>query len=338
MNIDTHDGLIQIPMQDRPTKISLLFAHRCIFLCKHCHFWKFENAYDSLSLSEWIQCLRDIRQIYGENVQIEMGGDGMASLNKNLIPLIRASSDLGFWTVLPTNGFLLNRELLRRIIDAGLGCLAISLDFITPEKHDKQRGTPQSYNHVMQLFEYLKDLKTEHLHVPVNTIIMGPNIDEIIPLTKMINNLRQISNHNFQVISQPLETGFDKYWYMNKKFRFMWPEDLDKVNNVIDELIRLKSQNFKISNDISQLLSFKDYFASPNDRMNGTGCDYDALGVTIIVNGDVLICSRKRVIGSVKGKSLKKILKSDAAAILRNQISVCSVKCHQRQNCRYYEN
>ncbi len=332
--MDIHEST-EIPKEKKA--VSLMFAHRCLFRCKHCYFWKYKNRYDSMELKDWIKCIDYIYEQYGINVQVELGGDGTAEINKALIPLISRATHYGIRTTLPTNGYLINKQLLKRIVHAGINCIAISLDFLSPKLHDKQRGFSGSYRHVLKLLGYLKKLKTEDVDVVLNCIIMDRNLDELTHLVRWAQLLPQVEFISFQSIVQPLGAEFDNDWYLDKKYSYLWPKDTKKVVDVIDELVLLKKKGYKIQNTIGQLHSFKNYFLEPDSAMDETGCNIDLLGMQVFVNGDLQVCSRKGYIGSLKENSMNELLNTKKFYELKEEISNCSLKCHQRQNCRYYD-
>ncbi len=325
---------IIFPVSNKPKQISLLFSHRCLFKCKQCFLWKRENNYEPLKLDTWSTLLKDLKKIYGSNLNIQIGGDGMAEINEKLITIIKTCSELGLHTVFTTNAYLVNRRILKRIVDeAGLKNLLFSLDYMVAEKHDNQRGIKYSYKHVLDLLEHVE--KYENLEIVLSCIIMKPNLDEILDIVKFVDQLKQVDRVFFQVISQPMGLNFDYNWYKDKKFCFLWP-DKDKAARIIDELITLKKNGSKIANSLNHLRYFKYYFLNPNKYIKDNRCNAEDLGMEIGIDGNVSICNKMRNLGSLKKHSISELLAMNYKSIA-GEISNCSLNCHQVMNCRFSE-
>ncbi len=315
-------------------KISINFTDRCLFRCKHCYIWERKNNYESLNLEKWKEFLTDIKEVYGENTKIETGGSGMAEINENLIPVLKFASSLGLETTYSTNGFLINRRILKRLTyECKLNYLVIGLDFISKQGHEIQRGVKHSYGHILNLFEYLKYEKN-NTSVSISCIIMKPNLNELIPLIKFIHGIDYVDSITFNSLAQPLATEYDKYWY--KKDKRIWPDNFKKVNSIIEKLIHMKKKGYKISNSVSQLRSFQEYYKNPNRFVKPVkGCEAEELGIQVSRQGYVKVCFNKKDLGSLKNNKFKDMMKSTGYSLLTNEISVCKINCHQTLNCRY---
>jgi len=272
--------------------------------------------------------------VYGHNLKIEIGGDGMGEVNEGLLTIIKTCSDLGFNTTFTTNAYLINRRILKRIIDeTGLKCLVFSLDYTTPEKHDNQRGMNNSYKHVLDLLEHVKAFEVQE--VVLSCIIMKPNLSELIQITKFVDQSKQITQVQFQAIAEPLGLAFSEPWFQDKNYSYLWP-GTSKVTKVIDNLIEMKKKGSKIANSISQLNYFKHYFKHPLKYAKKNSCNAENLGMEIDVDGQVSICNRMKKLGSLKQHSISELLAINYK-ILAKEISNCSLNCHLIMNCRFSE-
>ena len=224
------------------TKVVLCFDNKCLFKCKHCYLWNKNQDFSTLSLQSWLILLEEIHKKYGERIEIYLGGDGMVLLEDKLIPILNKCKELNFKTFLSTNAYLVNKKILNRLIDSGLDNISISIDFLTPKKHDAQRGVQSSFLHIKKFLEYLETIDIGQMKITFNCIIMKPNLDEIIPLTKWVNSLNPKCTIGFQAISQPFNTKQIINWYESKKYMSLWPGNENKVYQIIDDLIFLKNQ------------------------------------------------------------------------------------------------
>ena len=313
----------------KPKQISLLTVHECLFKCKHCFLWQRHGSNNPIELKHWFKFLEEIKEIYGNEAQIEIGGDGMALLDDKLIPLIKYSTKLGLYTTLTSNGFLINKKILRKLEDSGLKSLVISLDFLTPKKHDSQRGVKNSFKHVMEL---IKNIDSSKIKPMISCIIMKPNLNEVIPIVNYIDNEDKLNGIFFHVITAPLGLHFEKPWYTTDKFSYLWPGN--EVINIINELKDKKKLGSKIFNTYKHLDYFKFYFRHPDTFVEKNNCDAKNLGFELSVDGNVTICPRKSNLGSLKHNSFSNLLKNNYQD-LSNEISECALNCQQIMNSRF---
>ena len=321
------------PYQETKTNASILFDNTCLFKCKHCFLWDKKLDFDKLSLNNWILLLEGIYSEYNSNVKISLGGDGMALTDEMLIPIIKKCNELGFETELATNGYLINRFILNKIIESGLNKIIVSLDYFTKQKHDTQRGIIGSYDHVIRVLNVIKEYS---IKVHVNCIIMKPNLSEINGLVKIINSINSDITINFQAIVQPFNTAHDETWYNNKKFRSLWPDK--NVLEVINDIIKLKLSGYNIGNNVDQLKSFQSYFENPQKCVT-IKCNVKDVSLHIYSNGRLQKCNYMGDIGIIKkDNSFKDLLYSDQYKKIIDKMKGCNKNCILTVNCNYEKN
>src|SRR5246500_5315642 len=86
-------------------------------------------------------------------------GGGEPLMHPHIVELVRYCRELGFATSLTTNGFLLTRELIGQLEDAGLQVMQISVDRMTPSAITKK-----SFKTILPKLDYFKDSKIS-LHI-----------------------------------------------------------------------------------------------------------------------------------------------------------------------------
>jgi MoaA/NifB/PqqE/SkfB family radical SAM enzyme len=86
-----------------------------------------------------------------------VGGEPL--MHPNIVELVRYCRELGFATSLTTNGFLLTRELVGQLEDAGLQVMQISVDRMTPSPITKK-----SFKTILPKLDYFRDSKIS-LHI-----------------------------------------------------------------------------------------------------------------------------------------------------------------------------
>jgi MoaA/NifB/PqqE/SkfB family radical SAM enzyme len=301
-----------------------------------CYLWKNTDVKISgePTLNEWYRFIDLLSDLADNRIEINIGG-GEPLLRENNLALINFSSKRGLPTSMPTNGFLIDEEMAKKIADSGLKAIGISLDGINKDTHDFLRGTDGCYDKVMQAIGYL-DRYCSGLGIGILTTISEQNLDEIVKLTEWIDDDPRIETIIFQAIARPFNTPLDNDWHKNTEYSFLWPRDIKKANVILDELIRFKKTGYKITNSVSQLEAFKRYFENPHDFIKKSECSVDFY-MNINQFGDVYMCTLKNPIGNIKRNNPKDMWYSEEANIVRQEIRNCRLNCHHLLNCCYEE-
>nr|XP_061804831.1 adoMet-dependent heme synthase-like [Nerophis lumbriciformis] len=157
----------------RPSLISWNLTQSCNLRCPHCYMSAGKKAERELSTDECLTLLPEM-QTLGTEMIILTGGEPL--LRKDIFDIASASSELGMWTVMGTNGVLLNDRVAQKMVECGIQGVAISLDSIDPAKHNSFRGGPNAWEHSVRALEVAK---AHGLEVLVQTTVMDFNRDEI---------------------------------------------------------------------------------------------------------------------------------------------------------------
>jgi MoaA/NifB/PqqE/SkfB family radical SAM enzyme len=130
---------------------SMIFAitKKCPLKCLHCYEWNELNHKDTLSLSDLKSIIRKF-QSRGKGVaQIQFSGGEPLSRYEDVLDILESSmTDTDFWIV--TSGYKLTKQKARTLKNAGLRGVSISLDHFNPSKHNRFRGTNDSFNWVLK--------------------------------------------------------------------------------------------------------------------------------------------------------------------------------------------
>jgi radical SAM protein with 4Fe4S-binding SPASM domain len=102
------------------------------------------------------------------------GGEPL--LKEDLFGMIELSHDLGMLTFLETNGSLVNEENAKRLVEAGLQCINISINRWRAPFYDQFSGHKGLFNKVIKAFTILQNYPIERA---VFTTINKMNIKEI---------------------------------------------------------------------------------------------------------------------------------------------------------------
>ncbi len=308
----------------------------CMLRCKMCQKWKGEEVirqHPAATLEEWKKAAASLRTVVDKGFEIDIGG-GEALMVKWLWELVKYCSGLGFKMAIASNGYLLDKDMAKRIADSGLHSMILSLDSLKPEKHDFFRGVPGVYDRVMRAIELLHK-HCPDLHVGICSIIMDANLDEIIPLANWVNSDPRLKSILFMAAMQPNNTPVKEKWYKGGELDLHWPKDTDKAVKVVEELIHLRNKGFLVGNSVQQLMAFQAYYRHPDRFVKIGQCNMNK-GVHVSSIGDIFLCYRWDHLGNIKKDDLATALYSEVAENARKKILGCKDNCHFLLNC-YYE-
>lgn len=127
-------------------------TYRCTSRCKTCTIWKRSNteACPELSMNEWLIALGRLKK-YGIRDFEVFGGDALLR-DDAVFDVIKYCSDNDMETFFPTNSLKCDRLTVRRLVDAGLGTIYISLDDVG-DVNDRIRGVKGAFDHVRATIE-----------------------------------------------------------------------------------------------------------------------------------------------------------------------------------------
>ncbi|MFC1666939.1 radical SAM protein [Candidatus Omnitrophota bacterium] len=335
-------GVQKIRLSDiKPASIAsvdLLMTSYCMLKCKMCYLWERKRDFGELRIEEWKNLVNVLRLIMGDKyVRLHLGG-GEPLTKEGITDLIKFSVQKGFYTLVTTNGFLIDKEMAHKISDSGLSHITISLDSLKEKVHDYLRGAKGTYRRVFNAFDYLSKGEKK-ISIGINCLISDVNLDGILPLARWALDDERISGVIFQAVVQPYETAFEHEWHKNSVFSELWPKDNSKVERIIDQLIDLKANTKKgkekITNSIGQFKVFKEYFRNPCELIEKKACPMDGSSLLVNWKGDTYFCGMLKPMGNVRHASLEDIMSSSLAEESLMELKKCRRNCNNKVNCFY---
>lgn len=305
-------------------------TENCNFKCKMCKFWQTPKNPRELSVDEWKDFIVSLEDIGGNQIRMHFAG-GEPLLKPGFLELLEFTSKKGFRTFIVTNGSLIDEAIAGRIVRSGVEGISISLDSLNENTHDFLRGTKGAYQQAIQAINYLTQENAKG--IAILSIIMGPNLDQILQIADWVQSNKSISSIYFQAVSQPIATLKDEQWHAKEEFGYLWPQDKKQLDSVIDQLIDRKNRGYKISNSVKQFEVFKAYFRHPDKLYEGMTCTQGDYVIYIRPTGEVLLCGSLPAIGNIKTDSIKNIWNSPEADLRRKQIYSCKESCLNVINC-----
>ena len=171
----------------RMVHVNLQLLYTCNFRCGICDFWRPEfRDVARLSLEQVEQISNKMAEIGPQIVSI---GGGEPLLHPDIVGIVSALARHHF-PVMICNGWYVTPEIARKLWQAGIYEVSISLDYADASRHDQQRGTPGAYAHAL---EALRILNRERIHplqrVHMISVILEDNLDDIEALVQICRDL-----------------------------------------------------------------------------------------------------------------------------------------------------
>lgn len=156
----------------RPLYVKIKLLYGCNLRCQMCNHWR-DARPRQLSTERLFGLLDELGSMGCRKVHFT-GGE--PALRPDLEDLVAHASAAGIRPTLTSNGTLFTRARARRILEAGLRGINVSLDSPMAAVHDEVRGVPGSFRAAL---EGLKNLRKESRHgklaVAINTVITRIN-------------------------------------------------------------------------------------------------------------------------------------------------------------------
>ena len=127
---------------NRFVNVFMAITKKCPLQCEHCFEWEALNNKEKLTSNDLHNMVATIQEKGTGQIQLT-GGEPMLRINDivDVVTTFRKGSE--FWIL--TSGFGLTLEKARRLKDAGLTGVVISLDHFVPELHNQFRGFENAY-------------------------------------------------------------------------------------------------------------------------------------------------------------------------------------------------
>jgi len=316
-----------------PSYCCFCITLRCLMRCKSCYIWNQKVDFDKeISVESWIAAVKSLPGFLDKKTDIIISG-GEPLLKENILDLITFCSENDIKISLQTNASLINKELVKKLADAGLWRICITLYSLREEIHDCLRGKKGVYRKVLEAIDLLSKFAPD-VGINIQNIIMDINLEDIIRMADWVEKDERIDYVYFLSPMMPFGVSEDKDWFSKNDYRFMWPQDPVRVSSILDELIDKKEYFRKIANPVSQLNIFKRYF-NHSLAYTDTRCTLGVRGINVDPEGNAFLCFSQTSIGNIQDGNLEDIWVSDRAQEVRQQMQHCNRKCNFLINCSF---
>jgi len=298
-----------------------------------CYIWNIHEDRIETTLDEKKRFVSDLEGFVEPDFEFHLSG-GEPLLTEGIFDLISHIRQYGYRTNLVTNGWLVNKETSLKLIDSGLGTLTFSLDGFRPETHDFLRGMPGSYKRIMDALDVLKTTGSD-MKVALLFLITEKNMEEIIPLVHWVQDNSFVDMISFQAITQPFSQPRDNEWFRKDENKELWPQDIGRVREIMEELGHLRRSGYRIGNNPNHFNAFRRYFENPNEFLKKIKCNLGDYEFHIDPYGTLFFCCLTEPIGNIKKDRIKDIWFSPNSRKIRQDVYNCKQNCHIMINCFY---
>lgn len=278
------------------SQIQFDITNRCNMACTHCRNGDLqEKDIHEITLEECKGVFDEARMLGCQWVNI-CGGEPL--LHKDVYSIIKYTSRYSN-TILLTNGYLIDNEAAKKLRQANVTLVQISLDSSVPEKHDSIRNRKGAFE---QVFRAVKALKEEEIEVCFMVTLSRENKDEFVPILEVANEAG-VSFVNFRRLI-PQGRGSDNYNDMCLS--------KDEIRDFLDKAKELETKYaigiclfpFYTLKDKEEL---KEYMEEPSKFADG-GCSAAIGGLAVDCNGDILLCPHIPIkLGNIREDALEEV-------------------------------
>lgn len=179
-----------------PLVISWNMTLRCNLKCAHCYINAegTKTTTDELSTEAAKMLIHQILEV-SKPLLILSGGEPL--LREDIYEIIKYGADRGLRMGMGSNGMLIDEEVARKLKEAGMWTVAISLDSSIPERHDEFRGVKGCWQHAV---DAIKALKKVGIQVQVNCTVTQQNYDEVDDIMALAEKLGVENFHLFFLV------------------------------------------------------------------------------------------------------------------------------------------
>jgi radical SAM protein len=175
----------EIDFEQSPFLVIWETTQACDLACLHCRAEaRPHRDRGELTTLEAMRMMNRVRH-FGRPLFVLTGGDPLK--RPDTVELVEHGARLGLRMAMTPSGTpLMTPEIVRRLADAGLSRLAVSLDGSTAAIHDRFRGVAGSYDWTLRMIRAARDVG---LSTQINTTVTRYNLDDFEAMTDLMGDL-----------------------------------------------------------------------------------------------------------------------------------------------------
>ena len=295
-----------------PLLVNLQITRRCNLRCIHCDIReapeRYSDAINKELSTEEIKKIVDSLKSLGTTYISISGGEPF--IRRDIFEIIECvkKRDLGLY--ISSNGTLITEEVAKRINDLGLDAISISLDGITPEKHDTIRGVKGAFDKTVAAIKALLNHK-RHTQVCIAPIVADVNLNELPQLVDFANDLGVDA-----IIFNPWHESLGRKETEN--ILNIRENRLEVLDEVIEQIIEKTKKYGIYTNSEVYLRGIRRFFEDKNEI--DIDCFAGFFSCNISWEGYVVPCAFMPPVGNIRNEPFEKIWNSQRFNEVRKEI------------------
>jgi cyclic pyranopterin phosphate synthase len=283
--------------------ISLALTSRCNLKCQGCSYGREFMPQENLSIEVIKETLDSIKEMGIPFVTL-YGGEPTMIKSSLLIEVVSYATQLGLYVNLSTNAALLTPSLMDKLYAAGLRGMFIGIYGVGDDYNAYVNNRKDVFSQLDENIGYIRETYPD-VSVDLGWLLMKPtcNLKSVKEITGFVQK------HDIEFYVALVHYDFPYFTEGEDKELQLYEEDLPEINEVTQELIRLKKQFPEmITNTLAGLNSIPDWLIKKADI--DVPC-YRYQYLWVAANGEVRVCQKAALLGNVNDKRLSEILYSD---------------------------
>ena len=190
-----HSPTASKPEKFVPLILSWNVTRQCNLKCPHCYInADTKEPINELTTEEAKNLIDQICEV-SKPLLVLSGGEPL--LRQDVYELVRYGASKGLKMGLGSNGSLIDNDAAKKLKEAGIETVSISLDSHIPEQHDEFRGVKGSWEKAVNA---IKALRENGVLVQVNTTVTQQNYDQIDDIMSLAEKLGVENFHLFFLV------------------------------------------------------------------------------------------------------------------------------------------
>jgi MoaA/NifB/PqqE/SkfB family radical SAM enzyme len=303
----------------KPVTFYGLVNERCNVKCRYCEYWRLASYKDEMTIEQWQDALRSIKEFVG-TFSISFSG-GEPFIKPGFLDLMAFCHANGIHAGVTTNGSALNRKNAQKLVAAQPFNLNVSVDAPNAEMHDYLRGWPGLFQKLSDGIKYVREERDKaglDFPILIKTTVNSKNY-KLLP--EMVDWVKQVGATalNFQPIDRWTPETYDELWVEEAEY-----DDLQKV---VDTMLDLKRRGAPIMNSDLVISLMPKHFREEAAPPEAMPCRVGMRDFFIRTNGDVEVCFFFPPIGNIKEQSARAIWYGPKAQQIRKETVACDRLC-----------
>ena len=280
------------------------------------------------------RALDEIHELCGRGTLVSyMGGEPTTS--RHLTEWIEQAGRLGLDFRFTTNGYIMNEEMARRFIAAGLFNIGVSLESLDPETNEAIRPHTDGTAKTLRCIDLLlkeRDRQKKHLSINVKTVLTDINMESFLKIAERYGKIDGV------ICTPQMFEPMDGMPQATKDLLYI--KDIGRLQRLTDEIRRLKREGYAIhatDHGLNEMVKMCRDGAGQEFTMHNKKLEMDPsepecnIGTDNlwIHDGEVKLCPYHPPIGNLVNDktTLKEMWKSELTKKIRGGTRACRRLC-----------